>query len=221
MSVHMIDTILFGDSVGTLEMRSIFDESNMLQSWLNVEVALARAQSALGIIPGQAGEIIAAKADISLLDIEAVKASGKISGHSLLGLLGEFRKIIDHEYSRYVHFGATTQDIIDTGLMLMIKDGYDVVLSHLGKCMEALLGIVTEHADTVMVGRTHGGHGLPITFGFKAASWLSELSRQRDRLTDAKSRILVGNLTGAVGTFLEEAEHAGLSCKVYDKLQSV
>ncbi|OGR10838.1 MAG: hypothetical protein A2097_00160 [Desulfobacula sp. GWF2_41_7] len=201
MSVHMIDTILFGDSVGTLEMRSIFDESNMLQSWLNVEAALARAQSALGIIPGQAGEIIAAKADISLLDIEAVKASGKISGHSLLGLLGEFRKIINHEYSRYVHFGATTQDIIDTGLMLMIKDGYDVVLSHLGKCMEALLGIVTEHADTVMVGRTHGGHGLPITFGFKAASWLSELSRQRDRLTDAKSRILVGNLTGAVGTF--------------------
>lgn len=201
MSVHMMDTILLGDSVGTPEMRSIFDEKNMLQSWLNVEVALARAQAAMGIIPDQAGDIIAAKADISLLDLEAVKAFGKASGHSLMGLLKEFRRVIDHDCSRYVHFGATTQDIIDTGLMLMIRDGYNVVLSHLGNCMQILSGIVAEHADTVMVGRTHGGHGLPITFGFKSASWLSELGRQMERLESAKSRILVGNLTGAVGTF--------------------
>ncbi len=201
MSVHMMDTTLLGDSVGTQEMREIFDEKNMLQCWLNVEVALARAQSAMGIIPAQAGEIIAAKADISLLDLEAVKAFGKASGHSLMGLLKEFRRAIDHEYSRYVHFGATTQDIIDTGLMLMIKDGYDVVLNHLGNSMGIISGIVTDHADTVMVGRTHGGHGLPITFGFKAASWLSELGRQMERLTNARSRILTGNLTGAVGTF--------------------
>jgi len=197
----MIDTTLFGDSVGTQEMRLIFDENNMLQSWLNVEVALAKAQSAMGIIPEPAGRIIAAKADISLLDLEAVKAHGKVSGHSLMGLLTEFRKVMDHEYSRYVHFGATTQDIIDTGLMLMIKDGYAIVRNRLGKCMNILSHIVTEHADTVMVGRTHGGHGLPITFGFKAASWLSELGRQMERLTDAQPRILVGNLTGAVGTF--------------------
>ncbi len=201
MSLHMIDTTLFGDSVGTQEMRSIFDENNMLQSWLNVEVALAKAQSAMGMIPEQASNIIAAKADISLLDLEAVKAYGKVSGHSLMGLLTEFRKVMNHEYSRYVHFGATTQDIIDTGLMLMIKDGYAIVRNRLGNCMRILSSIVTEHADTIMVGRTHGGHGLPITFGFKAASWLSELGRQMERLTDAQSRILVGNLTGAVGTF--------------------
>lgn len=201
MSVHMMDTTLFGGSMGTPEMRSIFDEKNLLQSWLNVETALAKAQSAMGMIPKDAGKIIAAKADIALLDLEAVKASGKVSGHSLLGLLGEFRKVIDHDYSRYVHFGATTQDIIDTGFILMIRDGYDIVQDRLGRCMHLLSGIVTEHADTVMVGRTHGGHGLPITFGFKAASWLSELGRQLERFQEARSRILVGNLTGAVGTF--------------------
>ncbi len=196
-----MDTTLLGDSVGTQEMREIFDEKNMLQCWLDVEVAMARAQSAMGIIPAEAGEIIAAKADISLLDLEAVKAFGKACGHSLMGLLKEFRNVIDHEYSRYVHFGATTQDIIDTGLMLMIKEGYDVVLKHLGTSMQTISDIVKDHADTVMVGRTHGGHGLPITFGFKAASWLSELGRQMERLTNARSRILVGNITGAVGTF--------------------
>lgn len=201
MSVHMIDTTIFGDSVGTQEMRSIFDESNMLQSWLNVEVALAKAQSAIGMIPAEAGDIIAAKADISLIDVEAVKAAGAVTGHSLMGLLGEFRKVIDHEYARYVHFGATTQDILDTGLMLRVKDGYEVVLNHLDKNLTTLSDIVSKHADTVMVGRTHGGQALPITFGFKAASWLSELGRQKERLVQAKSRILVGNLTGAVGSF--------------------
>ena len=201
MSVHMMDTTLFGDSIGTPEMRSIFDENNVLQSWLNVEAALAKAQSAMGLIPKDAGDVITAKADIALIDLAAVKASGKVSGHSLLGLLGEFRRVIGHEYSRYVHFGATTQDIIDTGLALLIRDGYNTVLDRLGRCMQALTGIVSEHADTVMVGRTHGGHGLPITFGFKAASWLSELGRQMDRFQEARSRILVGNLTGAVGTY--------------------
>ena len=206
MSVHMTDTTLFADSVGTQEMRDVFDENNMLQSWLNVEVALAKAQSALGVIPKDAGDIIAAKADISLIDLEAVKASGKVTGHSLMGLLGEFRKAINHDHARYVHFGATTQDILDTGMMLMVKSGYDIVLDRLNLCMKTLSDIVETHAETVMVGRTHGNHGLPITFGFKAASWLSELGRQKERLTQAKSRILAGNLTGAVGTFASWGE---------------
>lgn len=201
MNVHMLDTTLFGDSLSTEEMRSIFNENAMLQAWLDVEVALAKAQADLGMIPKEAAQVIASKADISLLDLEAVKGHGKVSGHSLLGLLKEFRKAIDHEDSRYVHFGATTQDIIDTGMMLMVKKGYDLVLERLTACIKTLGPIVEAHAETVMVGRTHGGHGLPITFGFKAASWLSELGRALKRMKAAKARILVGNLTGAVGTF--------------------
>jgi len=201
MSLHFIDTTLFGDSVSTADMRAIFDERNMLQKWLDVEVALAKAQSAMGMIPAGAAAVIAAKADVGLLDLEMIKAHGKVSGHSLLGLLTEFRKVIDHDYSRYVHFGATTQDIIDTGMMLMIKDGVGLIIKRLRRCMAILSRIVVDHADTVMVGRTHAGHGLPITFGLKSASWLSELDRQLERWTEARQRIQVGNLSGAVGSF--------------------
>ncbi len=197
-----MDSVVFGDSIGTQRMRDVFSESAMLQRWLEVEVALAQAQASLGIIPPAAAERISAdKADIRKIDLHAVQSKGKKSGHSLLGLLEEFRRVIDHEDSRYVHFGATTQDIIDTGLMLMIKEAYDIVLAHIKEIMRELGKITETHADTLMVGRTHGNHGLPITFGFKVAIWLSELSRQLERWQMARDRILVGNLTGGVGTF--------------------
>ena len=127
----------------------------------------------MGMIPKEAAEIIAAKADVALIDLEAVKASGKRTGHSLLGLLGDFRRVIAHDHSRYLHFGATTQDIIDTSLMLMIKDGYGLVMERLVNIMHLVSDLAGKHAQTIMVGRTHGGHALPITFGFKAAIWLS------------------------------------------------
>ncbi|MEW6264098.1 MAG: adenylosuccinate lyase family protein [Thermodesulfobacteriota bacterium] len=201
MSVHFIDSIVFGDSVGTAAMRRVFDETTMLQRWLDVETALAQTQASLGLIPAEAADIIAAKADVSAISLEAVRAHGKRTGHSLLGLLAEFRRVIAHDHARYLHFGATTQDIIDTGLMLMIKDAWDLVTGHLGRAMRLVSALVENHSRTLMVGRTHGGHALPITFGFKAAGWLSELSRQLERWTAARERVLVGNLTGAVGTF--------------------
>ena len=201
MPVHFIDSIVFGDSVGTADMRRIFSETATIQRWLDVEVALARAQASMGMIPVDAAEIIATKADASLIDLEAVKAHGKRTGHSLLGVLAEFRKLIAHDHARYVHFGATTQDIIDTALMLMVKEGYEQVMDRLSGVMQLVAGLADKHASTIMVGRTHGGHALPITFGFKAAIWLSELSRQMERWEMARQRILVGNMTGAVGTF--------------------
>lgn len=201
MSVHFIDNIVFGDSVGTADMRRIFEETNAFQRWLDVEVALARAQAAMGMTPADAAEIIAAKADASKLDLEAVKASGKRTGHSLLGVLAEFRKLIAHDHARYVHFGATTQDIIDTAQMLLIKDAYALAMERMAGVLRLVSDLAGKHATTIMVGRTHGGHALPITFGFKAAIWLSELSRQFERWGQARERILVGNMTGAVGTF--------------------
>jgi adenylosuccinate lyase len=201
MTVHLIDSTVFGNSVGDPVMREIFSERAMLQSWLDTEVALAKAQAELGMIPKNAAGIIAAGADISKISLEAVQAHGARTGHSLLGLLAEFRQVINHAEARYVHFGATTQDIIDTGLMLMIKKAYQFIVERLADSMSHLCKMVAEHSETVMVGRTHGGHALPITFGFKASIWLSELSRHMDRWMAAKERILVGNLTGAVGTF--------------------
>jgi adenylosuccinate lyase len=201
MSVHFIDNTVFGDSVGTPDMRRIFSETNGFQRWLDVEVALAKAQAAMGMIPADAAGVIAAKADAALIDLEAVKADGKRTGHSLLGVLSEFRRVIAHDHGRYVHFGATTQDIIDTGSMLLIKEAYDHSMNRLAGILRLVGDLTEKHATTVMVGRTHGGHALPITFGFKAAIWLSELSRQFERWQQARSRILVGNMSGAVGTF--------------------
>ena len=201
MAVHLIDSTLFGNSLSDPAMREIFSEQAMLQSWLDTEVALATAQAELGMIPEDAVRIIAAGADISRINLEAVQAYGARTGHSLMGLLTEFRQVINHEASRYVHFGATTQDIIDTGLMLMIKNAYQFVIDRMATSMSDLCEMVAEHSETVMAGRTHGNHALPITFGFKASIWLSELSRHLDRWITARERILVGNLTGAVGTF--------------------
>ena len=148
-----------------------------------------------------------------MLDLEAVKASGKRTGHSLLGVLAEFRRVMAHDdHSRYVHFGATTQDIIDSGLMLMIRDAYAPVMERMTGIMHLMSNMLDIHAQTIMVGRTHGGHALPITFGFKAAIWLSELSRQFERWDMARHRILVGNMTGAVGTFASWGIRA-LRCK--------
>lgn len=206
MSVHFIDSVVFGNSVGTPDMRQVFSETATYQRWLDVEVALAKAQASLGMIPEAAAEVIAAHADAKLINLEAVQAHGKRTGHSLLGVLAEFRRLIAHDDARYVHFGATTQDIIDTGLMLMIKDAYRWVESRLAEVMRLVAALSEKHAGTVMVGRTHGGHALPITFGFKAAVWLSELSRQLERWQGARERILVGNISGAVGTFASWGE---------------
>jgi adenylosuccinate lyase len=207
MSTHFLDSIVFGDSVGTADMRRIFSETEGFQRWLDVEVALARAQASMGMIPAEAAEIIAAKADAAQLDLEAVKASGKKTGHSLLGVLAEFRRLIAHDHGRYVHFGATTQDIIDTGTILSVKEAYGLVMERVANVMRLIGDLADKHATTVMVGRTHGNHALPITFGFKAAIWLSELSRQFERWQQARERVLVGNMTGAVGTFASWGEH--------------
>ena len=94
MTVHFMDSIVFGDSVGTADMRRVFEETSSFQRWLDVEVALAKAQASMGMIPQEAAETIAAKADVALIDLEAVKASGKRTGHSLLGLLADFRRVI-------------------------------------------------------------------------------------------------------------------------------
>ncbi len=218
MSVHFTDSMVFGDSVGTPAMREIFEETSMFQSWLDVEAALAEAMAELDLIPASAAERIRKHAKVELIDLEGVKKRGKVTGHSLLGLLGEFRDVIDHEEAKYVHWGATTQDIIDTGNMLMVKKGYTVVKSMLRELMQFMLPLLTDHADTVMVGRTHGGHALPITFGYKAATWLSELSRHYERLEQATPRILVGNITGAVGTF---ASWGDMGRKIQEKAMAI
>lgn len=201
MAVHFIDSVVFQDSVGIERMRKAFDETTMFQRWLDVERAIALAEGELGMISKSAAARIAECAKVENIDLDTVKAHGKVTTHSLMGLLKEFRRAIDHEDARYVHWGATTQDIIDTGLMLMIRDAYDIVEDLLSDVLRHGRPLLAAHRDTMMAGRTHGGQALPITFGLKAAIWLDELVRQLQRWRAARERILVVNIVGAVGTF--------------------
>lgn len=201
MSVHMLDMAVFEDTLSTLAMREVFEENAFFQSWLDVEAALATTQGSLGMIPQASATAIAAAAKVERIDFEAVKAHGRETGHSLVPLLRELRRVAGPEHAGFVHWGATTQDIVDTGMMLMVKAAWGLAGEQMLVLMKALLGHMEAHRDTVMVGRSHGNHALPITFGFKVAGWLDELHRQVTRWEQAKTRVLVGSINGAVGTF--------------------
>lgn len=201
MSVHMLDMASFEDSMSTAAMRKVFEESALFQRWLDVEAALATAQASLGMIPAASGAAIAAAAKVERIDFQAVHAHGRETGHSLVPLLRELRRVAGPDHAGYVHWGATTQDIVDTGMMLMVSAAWGQVREQLLALMKPLLGHMEAHRDTVMVGRTHGNHALPITFGFKVAGWLDELHRQVARWDQARERVLVGGINGAVGTF--------------------
>lgn len=207
MPVHFIDSEVFRGVVTTPEMRAIFEERRFFQRWLDVEAALAATQAELGLIPAAAAEAIAAQADAERLDFDRVVAHGRETGHSLVPVVRELRRLVGPEHERWVHWGATTQDIVDSGLMLMLKDAHGVVRGQLRGLLEALLPLLARHRETLMVGRTHGVHALPITFGFKAATWADELARHLERWDEVRARVLVGSINGAVGTMAAWGEH--------------
>ena len=201
MSVHLMETSLFGNSLTTPEMCAIFEEKSVLKRWMEVESALASAQADLNLIPENAASYIAKHTDPDLLNIDNINNQGKLTGHSLMGFLNDFRRLVGKESAKYLHVGATTQDIIDTAQMLGVKEGLQLFEKQIIAVMQSLLKLAIKNSNTIMAGRTHGGQALPITLGFKMSVWLDELSRQLERLREMKKRNIVGNMTGAVGTF--------------------
>lgn len=200
MSSTAFDSFFFRDRFGTAAMRAVWDDRRTQQRWLDVEAALAEAEAELGIVPEAAAEEIAGAARIDELDLEAMKAEFDATWNPVVPLVNALRKVLSPSAARYVHWGATSKNIFDTGLMLQIKDAYDLVTDEVDAVGDALASLAETHRDTVMAGRTHGQHAIPITFGFKAAVWLDELHRQQERLREARPRILVGEFGGAVGT---------------------
>ena len=199
MPSNLIDYQLFGDQFATPEMRAIFDERAMLQRWLDVEAALAAAQAELGLIPARAAEGIARAARVELLDLETVKRDLKTTAHPIVPVVRELERVAGED-GRWVHWGATTQDIIDTGQVLQCQAAIRILRRDLVALIATLADLAERHRDTVMAGRTHAQQALPITFGFKVAVWTSECVRQLERLDQAAPRVLVGELAGAVGT---------------------
>ncbi len=200
MSSHAIDLITIGNNFGTPEMRALWDDKARIQKQLDTEAALALAEGRLGLIPQAAAEKIAAATDVSLYDIEEIAAESARLRHSLMGTINALERQ-SGDAGEFVHFGATTQDIVDTGMMLQLKEAYQLIQRDVDLILVALADLAKTHQDTVMIGRTHGMHALPTTFGFKVAVWLDEFVRHAQRLEESKDRIFVGNMNGAVGTY--------------------
>jgi adenylosuccinate lyase len=207
MSVSVFDMISLQHLWSSDELREIFSEENRIQKWLDFEAALATAQAKLGIIPQAAAEAIVAKAHVDNIDIPKMAAEIRRIKHSLVPMLKQLQAHAG-DHGEWLHYGATTQDVLDTGVVLQLKQAHAIYLRDIRAVGRALARLAATHRDTVMVGRTHGVQALPITFGHKCAIWLDEISRHYTRLREAEPRVFVGMLVGAVGTQASLGEQA-------------
>jgi adenylosuccinate lyase len=184
----------------TEETHALFDDRARTQSWLDIITALGTAQAELGLIPEDAARDIAEHARAERLDLEAVAMQTRATGHSMLGLIGVLRRELGPEGRAWVYHGATVQDVSDTWTGLVMQRMLAIARRDLADIERSLRELAQRHRGTVMLGRTHGQPGLPITFGFKAAVWAAEFSRHSERVEQAEPRLAVGQLAGAVGT---------------------
>jgi adenylosuccinate lyase len=188
-------------------MLKIFEEENRVQKLLNVEAALALAHAQVGNIPKKDAEKIAAMASIKYVKIERVKAIEKEIKHDIASLVRALSEVCGSS-GAYVHLGATSYDIVDTANALQLKDAVDLVEKKLADFEAVLKKQAATHKKMVMIGRTHGQHALPITLGFKFAVWGYEVHRHLERLEESRKRVLVGKVSGAVGTQAGLGKHA-------------
>ena len=191
--------MIFRDAFGTPRMIALFSDRALLARYVEVEVALARAQARCGIVPREAAEAIAARASAEALDLERLRRETDNVGYPILPLVQQLAQQCG-EAGRYLHWGATTQDIMDTALVLQLREALEVVEADLAALRDILARLARRHRDTPMAGRTHLQQALPITFGYKAAVWLAGFDRHAVRLAELRPRVLVGQFAGAAGT---------------------
>ncbi len=203
MPILPIDTGRYG----TPEMLKIFEEETRVQKLLDVEAALALAHAEVGNIPRKNAEKIASMASTNYVKVERVKAIEREIKHDIASLVRALSEVCGSS-GAYVHLGATSYDIVDTANALQLKDASNLIEKKLADLKGILQKQAAQHKETVMIGRTHGQHALPITLGFKFAVWGYEVNRHIERLNDCKKRVLVGKISGAVGTQAGLGEHA-------------
>lgn len=179
------------------EMGQLWTPEAKFQTWLQVEIAVCEAQAELGQIPMAALEQIKAQANFSIPRIQEIEAQVR---HDVIAFLTNVNELVGPA-GRYIHLGLTSSDVIDTALSLQLVASLDLIRQELGQLSEAIRLRAREHRYTLMVGRSHGIHGEPITFGFKLAGWFAECLRHQDRLAELRERIAVGQISGAVGTY--------------------
>lgn len=195
MPILPIDTGRYG----TPEMRRIFEEESRIQKMLDVEAALAWAHAEVGDIPRKDAEKIAEAATIKQVKLSRIKEIEREIRHDVMALVKALAEASGTS-GAYVHLGATSADIVDTATALQLKEASDLIEKRLNDLERTLLEKAEQHKQTIMMGRTHGQHALPITLGFKFAVWTRENARHIERLRQCRERLLVGKMSGAVGT---------------------
>ena len=195
----VFDSILFRDAFGTAKMREIFSDHALIQRYIDVEIALAKAEARVGVIPAEAAEVIARQSKIDLIDFDKMRHETDIVGYPILPLVHQLVKMCG-EAGRYLHWGATTQDIMDSAVALQVRDALDVVEADVRELRKILAGLAHQHRVTPMAGRTHLQQALPVTFGYKVAIWLAMFDRHQQRLAELRPRVGIVEFAGAAGT---------------------
>jgi len=192
---------------GTSEMKRIFEEETRVQKMLDVEVALAWAHAEVGDIPREDAEKIAAMASTKHVRLSRIEEIEREIKHDIASLVRALAEVCGPS-GAYVHLGATSYDIVDTARALQLKEALELIGKRLDDFEKILMEKAVQYRNTLMMGRTHGQHALPITLGFKFAVWMREISRHIQRLRECKKRVLVGKMSGAVGVQAGLGPHA-------------
>jgi len=179
------------------EMSRIWSDENRFSTWLRIELEATDALCRRGVVPRASRDVLFEKARFDVARIDAIE---KEVGHDVIAFVSAVAENVGPE-GRFLHYGLTSSDVVDTALSMLMRDALDLLLSDLEGLREAVKTRALEHKDTVMIGRTHGVHAEPMTFGLKLALWYDQLSRDRRRLMTARAAIATGKLSGAVGTF--------------------
>ncbi len=179
------------------EMGAIWSDQRRYETWLDVELAAADAMADAGLVPAEAARELRARAAFDIARIEEIEQTTQ---HDVIAFTTAVAERVGPA-ARWLHFGLTSSDVIDTAQAIQMREACDLIVRNVAALMEAVRGRAEEHRRTPMIGRTHGVHAEPMTFGLKLALWYAELQRDLDRLLRARDTIAVGKLSGAVGTF--------------------
>ena len=193
---------------GRKEIKEVFGETSKLQYLLGVEAALARAHAAVGNISKKAADEISKKASVKYVTVKRVNEIEKETRHDIMAVTKALSEVCSGDAGKYVHLGATSYDIVDTANALQFAAATDLIKARVREFRVTLVGLAKEYKNTIMAGRTHGQYSIPITFGLKMAVYAMEVDRHLERLHECKSRLLVGKMSGAVGSGAAMGKHA-------------
>src|SRR5919109_1810711 len=206
----VLDSSIFAPLFGDEDVAKLFKDDAYVRALVEVEVALARAEARLGVIPSTAAEQIANAVDPNNIDGLTLTRGTIRSGFPIVALVQEIRKAVGGEAAAYVHWGATTQDIMDTACVLQLRSAIKLFKDRIAELARQLSQLSNRHRTTVVAGRTHGQQALPVSFGLKVAAWLAPLVRHAERLKEISPRLLVVQFGGAAGT-LAALDNRGLA----------